>query len=183
MSYDVVIIHGSFGDPFGNWQPWLFQEAAARSKRVLCPHFPGPQEQNLESWGSVLDAYSGMFGENTTIFAHSLGPAFVLDYLVSRTIKIKRLVAVAPFYGLIGIEEFDNVNKTFFLEDIDFSTVPQLCRDRFAYFSDNDPYVPRKMSESFCANISAGYKVIPNGGHLNSSAGYTEFPHLLEHLE
>lgn len=183
MSYDVVIIHGSFGDPFGNWQPWLFEQASSKGKRVLCPHFPGPDEQNLTSWSGVLDAYNDMISPNATIFAHSLGPAFVLDYIVSRKMKIARFVAVAPFYGTIGIEEFDRVNNTFFLDEFDFRSATALCRERFAIFSDNDPYVPKSMSEEFARNISAKIEVIPNGGHLNATAGFTELRPLLEYLD
>lgn len=183
MGYDVLIVHGSFGDPFGNWQPWLFNEATKLGKRVLCPHFPGPQEQSLESWSRVMDTYRELLNDDVVVFAHSLGPAFVLDYCIKNSLHIGKFVGVVPFYDLIGIDEFDEINQSFFVSDLDLSKFRVLCNDRHAIYSDDDPYVPKSHCEKVAQIIGANTTVIPNGGHLNSGAGFSEFPQLLEFLD
>lgn len=35
MMYDYVIIHGSYGHPFENWEPWLFNVLTSEGKQVL----------------------------------------------------------------------------------------------------------------------------------------------------
>ena len=39
MMYDYVIIHGSYGHPFENWEPWLFNVLTSEGKQVLAPQF------------------------------------------------------------------------------------------------------------------------------------------------
>ena len=111
--YDYLIIHGSYGTQFENWFPWLFNELERAEKRVLVPQFP-TLSQNYENWAEVLSVYDKYLDENTSIIAHSLGPAFALDYILQNKKTVKNLYLVAPFYGLINIPEFDEVNKTFF---------------------------------------------------------------------
>ena len=38
--FDYVIVHGSYGTPFENWFPWLFQRLSEAGKNVLAPQFP-----------------------------------------------------------------------------------------------------------------------------------------------
>lgn len=183
MGYDVLIVHGSFGDPFGNWQPWLFQEATKLGKRVLCPHFPGPDEQSLESWTRTLDSYRNYLSADLIVFAHSLGPAFVLDYCVQNSVIIRKFVGIVPFYDLIGIDEFDKINASFFVPDLNLARFQELCPDRNSIYSDNDPYVPRSHCERLTELIDAKAKVVSGGGHLNAAAGFTEFPLLLDYID
>ncbi len=179
--YDFVIIHGSFGYPFENWSPWLFNMLTEKGKQVLAPQFP-TINQDFQSWDNVFAVYDRFIGTNTSIIAHSLGPAFVVDYLVKHSKKVNNLYLVAPFYGLINIKEFDDVNKTFFMYS-DLSLALPFFKKAFCFYSDNDPYVPKNMSESFTKQLLAEKLIIPGGKHLNASAGYTEFSELLEVIE
>ena len=179
--YDFVIIHGSFGSPFENWSPWLFNKLVELGNTVLAPQFP-TINQKYDNWEEVLSSYSKFIDENTSIIAHSLGPAFVIDYLVRNRKHIKNLYFVAPFYGLINIEEFDEVNQSFFmLKKLDVAG--EYFNKSICLYSDNDPYVPIEMSKGFSADIHAFEHIIPGGKHLNASAGYTTFPELLNVIE
>ncbi len=127
-----------------------------------------------------MDGYADLLGEDTTVIAHSLAPAFVCDWFASNDKCSNHFVAVAPFYGLIGIEEFDEVNQTFFVDKEKIKAASKKFKRVSCVFSDNDPYVPLALSEEF-TRLSAGNKiVIPGGGHLNSSAGYDQFTELLD---
>jgi len=182
FSYDAVIIHGSFGDPFGNWAPWLYSQLTERNKKVLVPHLPTPEAQNLVNWERILGSYSDFISEDTSIIAHSLAPAFVIDFLLNRAKKVDTALFVSPFYDLIDIKEFDDVNRTFFVSGMDISRFTNNAKKRICVYSDDDPYVPIKMSDDFCKKIGAEKHIVPGGQHLNKSSGFSEFPLLLELL-
>jgi len=179
--YDYVIIHGSFGSPFENWSPWLFNILSEKGKQVLAPQLP-TIEQNYHNWDMVFSVYDQFVGKNTSFIAHSLGPAFVLDYLVKHQKQVKNLYFIAPFYGLIKIKEFDDVNRTFFIYP-DISIAKPFFKSAWCLFSDNDPYVPITMSKDIADQLSANTMIIPGGKHINASAGFTEFRELLNVIE
>jgi predicted alpha/beta hydrolase family esterase len=176
---DTLIVHGSYGNPNENWFPWLASALREKKRQPLVPHMPEAEYQNLQSWSKVLDSYEGCLAEELDVYSHSLGPAFVVDFVVSRRRPIKKAVFVAPFYGLINIEEFDRVNNTFFVQKSYLQEFRKLCNQVICVFSDNDPYVPLRLSEEFAELTGASVIPVPGGKHLNSSAGYKEFPLLL----
>ena len=58
---NYFIIHGSFGNPFGNWFPWLFEEIERtkpkEQEEPICyvPQFPtGVGFQNYRNWAMKL---------------------------------------------------------------------------------------------------------------------------------
>jgi predicted alpha/beta hydrolase family esterase len=177
---DTLIIHGSFGSPLENWFPWLAQQLSKTGRRVLVPHFPDRDLQNLENWSAVLDSYRPFFSDRLTIYAHSLGPAFVVDFVVDKGLVLEKAIFVSPFYGLISIEEFDAVNQSFFVDEDYLRKFASLCRNCTCVFSDDDPYVPEELSVKFCELVNGKKEIVPGGKHLNSSAGFSEFPLLLD---
>lgn len=180
--YDFVIVHGSFGWPFENWFPWLADELAAKGKKVLAPQFPcGKGMQNYENWYRVLDAYAPFIGEKTTFIGHSLAPAFIVDYLLDRQIKVNALYFVAPLYQKCNHPEVDEVNASFFFKS-DLKDITTLSQKRICFISTNDPYVPNDYSLDFAKKIGAEVKTVENAGHFNTAAGYRTFPLLLQQL-
>lgn len=180
---DTMIIHGSFGSPFQNWAPWLHSELTEIGQIVVVPHFTSGSLQNLGNWTRIMDGYADLIDENTSIVAHSLGPAFVVDWLISNGKSIDKLVCVAPFYGLLDIKDFDEVNKSFFVDGINLSEAKRLVQKTVCIFADNDPYVPITLSHEFASALAAETIVVEGGGHLNSGAGYEKFSLLLETLK
>ena len=158
MMYDYVIIHGSYGHPFENWEPWLFNVLTSEGKQVLAPQFPCI-DQNYENWKRVI-----------------------VDYLIDEKIKINNLYLAAPFYGFIGIENFDNVNQSFFKHS-DISKAGEFFNKAICLYSDNDPYVPIEMSKEISKLLNAKQVIIPNKGHLNAGAGMIEFKELKKEIE
>ena len=171
--YDYVVIHGCYGHPFENWGPWIFDTLTSMGKNVLVPQFPCIN-QCYDNWKKLMDVYSPFIDEHTSFIGHSLGPSFILNYLMESKIHVNNLYLVAPFYGLINIQEFDEANKTFFKYD-DLTKAKAYFNKAFCLYSDNDPYVPRKMSVDISEQLDAKVFIIPNGGHLNASAGYIQF--------
>ena len=60
--------------------------------------------------------------------------------------------------------------------------IKNYCDDIICYYSDNDPYVKYEVEKAFADTVSTKQIIIPNGGHLNTESGYTEFKELLEHI-
>ena len=180
--YDFVIVHGSYGSPFENWFMWLFKKLEAKGFKVLVPQFPcGKENQNYENWFRILDSYSSFLGPKTTYIGHSLGPAFITDYLLDKSLKAKGLYFIAPLYQKLNISEFDNVNTPFFIRN-DLEKLRELSETRVCFVSDNDPYVPNVISFDFAEKIGAEIKIVKEAGHFNTAAGYDTFPLLLEQL-
>lgn len=184
MKDNYFIIHGSFGSPFINWIPYLFNELKSINKEVYCPQFPiGINYQNYNNWAKLMKYYLnlGLINENTTLIGHSIAPIFIVHFLIENKIKVKKLVFVCGFNNYLGInEEYDKVNKTMYINNIE--DIHDYCNDIVCFYSDNDPYVSYEIEKDFANKVSNKQIVIPNGGHLNSESGYNEFKELLEEI-
>ena len=174
MNY--IIIHGSFGSKDGNWFPWLKDKLS--NSDVVVPQFPiGVGNQNFENWSKVLDGLK--VDENTTIIAHSIAPIFVCKYLITKKIKVKKLIFVCGFNNYLGIDpDFDAVNKPMFIDNL--SDIKNYCNDIICFYSDNDPYVKFKVEKEFADTVSSKQYIIHNGGHINAETGYTKFEEILK---
>ncbi len=182
MKSNYFLLHGSFGSPFSNWIPWLRQNLERDGVDVYTPDFPtGVGFQNYQSWSRLLKVYvdSGILGENTIIYAHSIAPAFISKFLVENKIKVKRLVFVCGFNNYFGInEEYDSVNKSMYLENLE--DIKNYCNDIICYYSDNDPYVKYDAEKEFADKVTDKQFCISGGGHLNSESNYSTFKELLD---
>jgi len=148
------------------------------------PDFPtGVGFQNYDNWSRLLDVYleAGIITPDTTIFAHSIAPVFLCKYLISRQVRVKKLVFVCGFNNYLGIDaEYDSANRGMFLDDV--ARIREYCDEIVCLYSDNDPYVPYDVEKSFADSVATYQKMIPGGGHLNSESGYREFPELLQYI-
>lgn len=185
MKNNYFIIHGSFGSPFVNWVPYLRKEIENRGLEVYTPDFPtGVGYQNYENWEKLLKVYyeAGLINENTTIFAHSIGPIFICKFLINNKIKVKRLVFIQGFNNGVVNQEYDEVNKSFFIKS-GLENIKDYCDEIVCYYSDNETYVKNTQEIYNFADVVATEKVlIKNGGHLNGESGYTEFEELIRHI-
>ena len=173
---NYIIIHGSFGSKDGNWFPWLKDKLG--NCDVVVPQFPiGVGKQNFDSWSNVLDSLK--VDSNTVIIAHSIAPIFVCKYLITRKIKVKKLIFVCGFNNYIsGNNDFDSVNKPMYIDNL--SDIKNYCSDIVCFYSDNDPYIKFEIEKDFADTVSTKQYIVHNGGHINSETGYTEFEEILK---
>jgi len=177
------IIHGSYGNPNENWIPWLKESLEKEGNEVIVPQFPLNENQNLENWMNVIKPYFNHINSQTIFIGHSIGPAFILSILEKIKTNIRACFLVSGFLGLLNNEKFDEVNKIFTTKDFDWKKIKENCRNFYIFHSDNDPYVPFEKAERLSKKLNVKVIVIPNGGHLNTSAGYTRFPELLNKIK
>lgn len=183
---NYLLVHGSFGSPFVNWIPYLRSEIEKRNLVVYTPDFPtGVGYQNYNNWSKLLKVYveTGIINEKTIIYAHSIGPIFICKFLIENKIKVKRLVFVQGFNNGIVNQEYDEVNKTFFIET-GLEKIKDYCKDIVCYYTDNETYV-KNIDEiyKFADTVSTQKIMIKGGGHLNSESGYNEFKELLDFID
>ncbi len=180
---NYFLIHGSYGNPYKNWLPWLKKELGKRKLNCIVPNFPSPYKQDYESWSKILKAYLeiGYITEETTFITHSLGGIFVAKFLMENQIKIKKLITVAGFNN-IKFEEDNSLYDSFYMDNQMLENLQELCLDRICFYSDNDPYVPKQEAEDFATYIKAEKVLVQNAGHFNEKYGYKEFKEILQYI-
>lgn len=140
------------------------------------PTLPHADHPNRTQWlASIIDAADTSDG--LIIVGHSLGVTSALDYIEQSKTKIKGLVSVSGFADDYGLE----LNSYFLQEKtVDFAKVRANLGHAFVFYGDNDPYVTQDALQSLAKNLHTEPVVIKNGGHLNATAGFSEFPQLLD---
>lgn len=114
---NYFIIHGSYGNPYKNWIPWLKKQLSKRKLNCIVPSFPTPYKQNYESWNKILKAYSeiGYITEDATFITHSLVGIFIVKFLLENKIKVKKIITIAGFNNLEFVDDM-NLYKSFYLD-------------------------------------------------------------------
>ncbi len=180
---NIIIIHGTGGNPEGNWFPWLKSELEKLNCKIFIPKFPTPKNQSLESWLKVFKKYKQYLDENSIIVGHSLGPAFLLNILENLNNPIKCSFFISGFIGLINNLEFDELNKTFIERQFNWDKIKNNCKKFIIINSDNDPYVPLEKGKELAENLSTKLIILKNAGHINKESGYTKFDFLLKKIK
>ncbi len=179
----ILVLHGAYGSPRENWFPWLETELSRAGHRVLIPHFPTPDGQDLVAWLAVLDLFADHLGPSTVLVGHSIGAAFALRALEVRDIRVRGVVLVAGFLSPLGDKRFDPLNASFLDPPWDFPRIRSRVGRLLALASGNDPYVPPAKTTELRECLGCDVVEIADAGHFNTDSGYSTFPRLLEAVE
>jgi predicted alpha/beta hydrolase family esterase len=179
---ELVIVHGTEGNPEENWFPWLAEEVRKRGHRATVPSFPTPEGQQLDRWLAVLDEEVGELTPDTVLVGHSLGVGFLLRALERSKTQVAATFLVSGFIGELGLDAFDPLNAPFIEDEFDWGRIRQSSILFQAYLGSDDPYVPRAKGEELAAHLEIPLIVIDGGGHLNTSAGFGTFEQLLNDI-
>lgn len=195
MKNHVVIIHGWGADSSSNWFPWLAAELRKRNYDVTVPDFPNTQNPKVEEWleyfrscaplarpdkASVSRQAKGLQLQDTILVGHSLGCPFILRFLESlkNKEKIKAAFLVSAFDRDLGIPEIRNFTE----KPFDWKKIKKASEKFYVINSDNDPYIPFWIAQEVAKNLDTQLVVEHNGEHLNSPAGFLEYPKLLDKI-
>ncbi len=176
---NFFIIHGAYGNPEENWFPWLKKELEKKGYEVIIPKFPTPIGQSLESWLRVLNKYDNQIHADTVMIGHSLGVPFILNYLEQTDKEIKAAFLVAGYHHVLE-NQFKEMNKSFVDKKFNWNKIIENCEKFVVIGSDNDEYIPIETTRQLAFLLDAELRIINNGCHLNSKAGFDKFPKLLE---
>jgi len=181
----IVILHGTFGSPEGNWFPWLKAELEKLGHETYVPKMPTPEGQSVDSWRKALqEQCPWAFGRETILVGHSAGALYMLNILNrERPEPVRASIFVSCFLYELENPEYDELNYTFMHQDFDWGLIREYAGEVVVFHGDNDPYVPVAQAEKLAEKLGVKPILIKDGGHLNVGAGYTEFPELLEKIE
>jgi len=178
---NIIIFHGTGGNPKGNWFPWLKKELAKKGCQVFVPKFPTPEGQFLKSWLNVLENYKKYINKESILIGHSLGGLFLLRVLE----RLKKPIYAAFFISVsVGVKPILYYKSDFKFSgfDFDWKKIKSNVYKFFVFHSDNDPYICLDNGKKLAKEIGTELIFIPQAGHLNSESGYTKFERLLKEI-
>lgn len=144
----------------------------------MMPDLSNPDHPDRTAWEVEVRALiADSDTSNLTVIAHSLGVTTALDYIESLSAPLHALISVSGFAFDYGAE----LNSYFLREHtIDLNKVRTNILHSAVFYGDDDPYVPQSALAALAEGLGVEPVVIPRGGHLNTDAGYTTFPALLD---
>ena len=177
---NVLILHGIGGYAGIHWQKWLKEELEKKGYNILMPTLPNSDRPDRKKWKSIVKQIIAQVElKNLSIVGHSLSIPTALDVIEELNKTIKALFCVSGFCSDYGVE----LNSYFLKEkNIDFNKVRKNVKKSIVFYADNDPYVPQEKLYELSNNLLTEPIIIHNGGHLNTDAGFTTFPQLLEEI-
>lgn len=178
---NIFIIHGTEGYPEENWFPWLKKELEQKGHTVFVPQFPTPPvvPAKIAEWFDVLKNYEQHINEDTIFIGHSLGGIFILRVLEKLVHPLNAAFLIGTPIGVRPILNYER-DSSFSGFDFDWEAIKKNAHHFTVFHSDDDPYVGLENGRELAKNLGAELSFIPNAGHFNTKAGYTEFVELRE---
>jgi len=177
----VFLIHGFQGSPNGGWRPWLMAELEKQDIYACALPMPTPDDPHTEAWITEISRQVEL-GTQDEIYlvGHSLGVPAILRYVeaLPESHPVRGIILVSGPIQPLGKEGVDSFLDTPF----NFSLITSRIQNIVVIHGDNDPNVPLEQAQLLADSIKARLLIIPNGGHLNGSSGWTELPQCLEAL-
>ncbi|MEK7571534.1 MAG: alpha/beta fold hydrolase [Patescibacteria group bacterium] len=177
----VLILHGIEGKAGDHWEQWLHDQLIGKGYTVIMPNLPHSEHPDRATWLNVIKkSLEDVPLEELVIVGHSLGVTAALDFIEQASGNVEALVSISGFAYDYGS---DLNNYYLGKKDIDFTKVHKHLKQSFILYGDNDPYVPQEVLQNLSKSLDVVPTVIPQGGHLNTSAGFTSFPALLQLID
>jgi predicted alpha/beta hydrolase family esterase len=176
----VYLIHGFEGSPNGGWRPYLMRELEKHDIYSFALSMPTPDKPIMTEWLSEIKHYVDRdINDEIYLVGHSLGGTAILRYLEQfDSPNIKGVVIVSAPCSKNDKGKIADFLKT----DFDWSVIKTKIQNVTVIHGDNDPLVPISDAEKTSQELNGELIIIPNGKHLNGSAGFTELPELLSAL-
>lgn len=193
-----VFFHGSFVGPNDGWIPQVAKSLRKLNQTVLTPTFPTDNwqkvvqagenaqitRQHLTSWTNTFKQTVVPKLEKKSCFVgHSLGPLFSLHMIDQFNLRLDSAIFVVPFLRSPQLSEYwqiERANQSFYRTDFNFSKLKQLIPVSYALYSDNDPYIPSKLTLEFCRQLGSHPIQIKGGAHLSMDSGWSDLPLVTE---
>jgi predicted alpha/beta hydrolase family esterase len=174
----TVVIPGWQGSGPGHWQSWLEDELRAAGRETRRPAFADLDRPDLADWCAALKTVvADLPPDGYDVVAHSLGAVLWLHHVAGPggSPLAARVLLVAPPSPHTGIVEI----AAFFPPPLDIDTVRRGADGTVLVAGDDDPYLPEGIATAYGVPLKIATTVIPGGGHLNTDAGYGEWPAVL----
>ncbi len=145
---------------------------------------PDPDKPNKDVWLKRIKDIVGDHDEDVFLVGHSLGVPAILRYLEQLSLgqKVGGVVLVSGVIKSLEEERY-KILDNFFVGGFDFGYIAEKSKNFSVIHGDNDMVVPFSHAEELSQNLNCKLISIPNGQHLNGSAGFHELPEALEALK
>lgn len=176
----VFLIHGFNGTPNGGWRPYIMRELEKKDIYSFSLSMPKPSEPIMLEWLKEIERYINRdINDDIYLVGHSLGGTAILRYLEKfNSPNIKGVIIVsAPCHKNNNSKIID-----FFLNDFDWKSIKNKISNVVVIHGDNDPNVPLSDAKETATELNGKLIIIPNGKHLNGSAGFNELPEALSSI-
>ena len=166
-----LILHGLEGSGPDHWQSWLASRLRERGERVSYPHLPDPFDPHPSDWERALRAELSTLDE-PVVLCHSLACLLWLRASAQPDGRLaSRVLLVAPPWR----DDLAPVAR--FLEHgARARDVSRVAAETLIVCSDDDPYCPSGAIATYGEPLGIPAHVIAGAGHINTDAGYGEWP-------
>jgi predicted alpha/beta hydrolase family esterase len=184
----VLIIHGFEGAPNGGWRPWLLGKLGREDIYAASLVMQNPAKPLCKEWIKEIETQIKKFPKDKIILiGHSLGVPAILNFLEKTKSKniIGSILVSGPYKVDKGYSKY-NVLKNFFPKKeggFNWDKVKKACKNFYIIHGANDGVVKFSHAEFFKENLNGKLISVPNGGHLNGSAGWYELPQALSAIK
>ncbi|WP_341327183.1 alpha/beta hydrolase [Methylotuvimicrobium sp. KM2] len=173
MKTKIITVPGFHGSDVKHWQTWLERQLPG-SERVSGIDWERPQ---ILTWARAIEKHIDAKPERVILVAHSFG-CLASALVASRyPEKVAGLILVAPaspqrfsLTGPIGVNFGSENDISSYLPKQRLQTLGLLVA------STNDPWMELGQSEEFGRQWGMSLYNAGNAGHINSEAGYGEWP-------
>jgi predicted alpha/beta hydrolase family esterase len=181
----IYLIHGWSGNPENAWFPWLKEKLIEKGFSVSALEMPDPDHPKIEPWVKTLEENIDL-NEKNILVGHSIGCQTIMRYLEKIDKPVEKIILVAPFFSLIGTENYTDEEKEtakpWLLTPIDTEKVKQNTKEIVAVFSDNDPVVDLTQKDIFESRLGAKIIVERSKGHFSDDADIVELESVLNEI-
>ena len=169
---EFLILHGLEGSGPDHWQTWLASRLRERGERVSYPNLPDPFDPHPSDWDRALAEELALL-ESPVVLCHSLACLLWLRAIARPTADplASRVLLVAPPWR----DDLEPVARSSTTAHAP-ATSRAAPEETLIVCSDDDPYCPPGAVATYAKPLGIPAHVIPGAGHINTDAGYGEWP-------
>lgn len=178
-------MHGWSGSPSDGWFPWLKTDLETRGYAVLVPAMPNTDTPEITSWVQTLKStLADNEAQEVLLVGHSIGCQTILRYLAEAYVPVNKVIFVAGWVELTGLDDIEKVIARPWLEDrINVPAARSHMGKSIALFSTDDPVVPLEPNCTFFKDqIGSEVILLDKYGHFDEEAGVRAIPELLPYI-
>jgi predicted alpha/beta hydrolase family esterase len=176
----VFIVHGLEGSPNGGWRPWLMAELQKLDVYACALSMPNSSNPIYSEWSEEIDRHIIRNKQDELyLVGHSLGVPAILQYLEEANVHLSGIVLISgPAQTIASTKIYGFLEKP-----LNFETIITKVDHISVIHGIDDLVVPFKDAEFLTQNFKCNLVPVPNGKHLNGSAGWYQLPECLEELK
>jgi hypothetical protein len=176
---NALILHGTQGNPRGNWFQWLKKQLQKKGYKVWVPKLPTPGKPRVSrNVKYILANKKWKFNSDSVLVGHSSGPAIILGLLneLPENVVVDKCILVASF-----TKSDWEPNSELFDYSFDYKNIKTKAKHFIILHSDTDPYTSLDQPRELAGELDAELIIKKGEGHFNLEKGlqYKEFPLLL----